>query len=308
MGCACGKEVLEVDGKKYVVRGRLGEGGFSYVDLVEDICTHKMYAVKRINADTDEDEIKALKEVEYYCNINHPNIISCVGWVKKEASCTGSAVGAEVLIVLPFYKRGTLQEELTRRSIQNQHYSEKDVLHLFRMICEGVKVLHDSKPFAIAHRDLKPGNILLADDFRPVIMDLGSAGPARHEIHNSAEAKSFEDMAAQHCSMFYRAPELFHVESHSFLDERTDIWALGCLLYAICFFVSPFEMAYQHGGSIALAVVGGNVRIPEDSIYSQGLHDLILPMLMVNAMERPFIDSIIQRIEILLQIPDKDEC
>lgn len=308
MGCACGKEVLDVNGKKYVVRGRVGEGGFSYVDLVEEMYSHKLYAVKRINTDTDEDEIKALKEVEYYRSVHHPNVISCIDWSKKGVPSSGMDNCAEVLMVLPFFRRGTLQEDLASRAKRNQRYSQEDVLRLFLEICKGVRALHDSKPFAIAHRDLKPGNVLLADDFQPVIMDLGSAGPARHEIHSSAEAKHFEDMAAQHCSMFYRAPELFHVESHSFLDERTDIWALGCLLYAICFFKSPFETAYEHGGSVALAVVGGNVRIPDDSKYSQDLHDLILSMLTVNAMERPFIDGVIRHVELLLQTPNKEEC
>ena len=45
--------------------------------------------------------------------------------------------------------------------------------------------------------------------------------------------------------------------------------SLGCLLYALCFFKSPFEAAYERGDSVALAVLAGTVHVPDDSPYSQ---------------------------------------
>lgn len=52
----------------------------------------------------------------------------------------------------------------------------------------------------------------------------GSATQARVQISNTSNAQSLQDLAAERCSMPYRAPELFNVEAHCIIDERTDIW------------------------------------------------------------------------------------
>lgn len=53
------------------------------------------------------------------------------------------------------------------------------------------------------------------------------------------------------------------------IDERTDIWSLGCVLYAICFFKCPYDVIYEKGDSVALAVLSGNVDFPDNSPYSE---------------------------------------
>ena len=54
--------------------------------------------------------------------------------------------------------------------------------------------------------------------------------------------------------MTYRPPELYHVATGSLVDERTDIWSLGCLLFALMHFRGPFDAVYERGDSVALAV------------------------------------------------------
>lgn len=78
-------------------------------------------------------------------------------------------------------------------------------------------------PFA--HRDIKPANVLIADDGQtPVLMDFGSMARARVKIQTRQQALHEQDLAAEHCSMPYRAPELFDVKTGSTLDEKVDIW------------------------------------------------------------------------------------
>ena len=70
-------------------------------------------------------------------------------------------------------QRGTLHDELIRRESRKDPFSESMVLNTFFQICEGVLYLHNLQPEPIAHRDLKPHNLLLDDDLTPIIMDLG---------------------------------------------------------------------------------------------------------------------------------------
>lgn len=53
---------------------------------------------------------------------------------------------------------------------------------------------------------------------------LGSVAPARVKVSGNQAAQTLQDIAAERCSMPYRAPELFNVESYCMIDERTDIW------------------------------------------------------------------------------------
>jgi serine/threonine kinase 16 len=73
-------------------------------------------------------------------------------------------------------------------------------------------------------RDVKPHNVMLKADGTPVLMDFGSMGYARHEVKNASEATALQDLAAERCSMAYRAPELFSVQTHDVIDEKVDIW------------------------------------------------------------------------------------
>nr|XP_015214928.1 PREDICTED: serine/threonine-protein kinase 16 [Lepisosteus oculatus] len=146
-----------------------------------------------------------------------------------------------------------------------------------------------------AHRDLKPTNVLLEDDDRPVLMDLGSMNRARIEVKGSREAMTVQDWAAQRCTISYRAPELFNVESHCIIDERTDIWSLGCVLYGMMMLEGPFDMIFQKGDSVALAVQNP-VTVPQPCRYSEGLQSLLSSIMVPNPQERPDINWVLNQI------------
>jgi AP2-associated kinase len=75
----------------------------------------------------------------------------------------------------------------------------------------------------------------------------------------------------EHCrftTLAYRAPEMVSLYSGSTITTKADIWALGCLLFKLCFFTTPF-------GESPLAIVSGRFFIPDNSKYSESLHSLI---------------------------------
>ncbi|KAI5833720.1 Pkinase-domain-containing protein [Schizophyllum commune Tattone D] len=153
-----------------------------------------------------------------------------------------------------------------------------------------------------AHRDIKPGNVMIADDgVTPILMDFGSTVKARIPIQNRNQALVQQDIAAEQSTMTYRAPELFDVKTGVTLDEMVDIWSLGCMLYALAYNHSPFESTQgEQGGSIAMAVLNAQYKHPP-SAYSQGLKDLIDSMLKVNPADRPDIHRVIQMTDRVLQ-------
>lgn len=57
--------------------------------------------------------------------------------------------------------------------------------------------------------------------------------PARVKVCGAHEAQTLQDIAAERCSMPYRAPELFNVESYCMIDERTDIWVIHLIFLKV---------------------------------------------------------------------------
>ncbi|KAJ2841575.1 Serine/threonine-protein kinase env7 [Coemansia brasiliensis] len=166
-----------------------------------------------------------------------------------------------------------------------------------------VDIKSTSSQYGLVHGDIKLGNVMLADDGRtPVLMDFGSVRPAHIKAQTRMQALQIQDDAAQRCTMPYRAPELFDVQRGAEFDTRTDVWALGCLLFALAYGFTPFEDPHEGpGASIALAAANARYRVPESSPYSKRIPQLVAYMLEPDPQTRPFIDQVIAQINSLYQ-------
>jgi serine/threonine kinase 16 len=147
-----------------------------------------------------------------------------------------------------------------------------------------------------AHRDIKPHNILLDHDSKPVIMDLGSATIARVQVTSRRQASLLQEEAAIKASAPYRCPELTEVPNEICIDERIDIWSLGCTAYCLAFGNSPFESTRE--GVLRLAILNGNYKKPtpartRDCSFSTGFMDLVQTMLAVDPGQRPYARDIL---------------
>ncbi|KAI8990797.1 kinase-like domain-containing protein [Mycotypha africana] len=294
---------LKINGRNFRLTRLLGEGGFALVYLAEDD-NKDLFAVKVIRCKTGNEVVeKAKREAIITDRFQHENIIKIVDMclIKEE---DGSKT---VYIIMPFYKRGNLQDLMNSNNCQGKHLPERHLLTLFRGVCQGVLALSNYKTktgrhIPWAHRDIKPANVLLSDDYKvPILMDFGSALPARIEILDRKIAMAEQDNAAENCSMPYRAPELFDVKVGTTLTEKVDVWSLGCTLFAMAYGESPFEMTVnQQGGALPLAVLNRQFYFPHQSHYSRQFQDLISWMLTSDPKSRPDITKVVEVLDGIL--------
>jgi len=292
-------KIISINRRKFIIQKKIGEGGFSYVYLVTDPYTSKQFAIKKTLCQTEELFASAKKELDILKNYKHENLLKLYDFEFKRASS-----GQEVYTLLPFYKRGTVQDVLYEKREKSQYFSEPEILKMFLHACRAVNEFHKQKP-PLAHNDIKPGNLLISDSGLIILFDFGSVSPGRHLVSSRQEASSLQDWATSNCTPLFKPPELFDVISDMHLDERTDIWSLGCTLYAMAFNQSPFE-SHAEQGSVAMAVSVGRYDIPAGSEkrLSKGFVELVNSMLQTDLAKRPFIQDVINKVNQLLG--DKD--
>ncbi|KAG6187362.1 hypothetical protein E4U36_008100 [Claviceps purpurea] len=360
LNCFPGSPTLKINRRSFKILRLLGEGGFSYVYLVEDTTSHQLFALKKIRCPFGAESVQqAMREVEAYRLFAHiPSIISAMDHAvatERGAAAADDDACKTVYVLLPYYRRGNLQDMINANLVNHESFPERHLMMLFLGVCKALRAMHEYKPppaermqmgneedgdndddgdgvddedhppnrrgatrgkrteeeeqgeqqrplmvatlddtnttnntisssttsttsnsprnsrtttkfQSYAHRDIKPGNIMIDDSgSTPILMDLGSVAPSPIAITTPSLALQIQDTAAEHSTMSYRAPELFDVRTGSTIDTKVDIWSLGCTLYACLVGKSPFEMrSDETGGTLSLCVLGGDWRFPDE--------------------------------------------
>ncbi|KAI8965961.1 kinase-like protein [Daldinia sp. FL1419] len=383
LNCFPGSPTLKINSRSFKILRLLGEGGFSYVYLVQDTATAELFALKKIRCPFGAESVQqAMREVEAYKTFSHtPNIIHSVDY--SIASERNDADAKTVYVLLPYYRRGNLQDIINANLVNHTQFPEKELMRLFLGVCKALKYMHQyrgpaagermeagnaksgedgggrrgnrnkavaaadaddeteqARPLMVnqevaapgerrsyAHRDIKPGNIMIDDSgSEPIIMDLGSISESPIPITTRSLAIAQQDIAAEHSTMPYRAPELFDVKTGTIIDTKVDIWSLGCTLYACLVGKSPFEMrSDETGGSLSMCVLGGDWRFPDESprgqkkgkapagagpgegVISEPIKEVVRKCLKVEPAERPDIEELIDIVEgVIDELPEDD--
>ncbi|XP_078437850.1 protein kinase superfamily protein isoform X2 [Wolffia australiana] len=280
--------IVDIGSIKVQVRNVLAEGGFSCVYLATDaVQTTKNYALKHMICNDEESLDLAKKEVSVMKILKgHPNIITLHASAIFEMGRT-----KEVLLLMEFCEK-SLVNVLENRGAG--YFEEKQVLMIFRDICNAVFSTHCRTP-PIAHRDLKAENVLLGADGAWKLCDFGSTSTNHKCFSRPEEMGVEEDVIRKHTTPAYRAPEMWDLYRKEIISEKVDIWALGCLLYRICYLKSAFD------GESKLQILNGNYRIPDLPKYSATITDLIKDMLQSSPQSRPDITQVWFRVN--LQLP-----
>ncbi|XP_029459886.1 AP2-associated protein kinase 1 isoform X13 [Rhinatrema bivittatum] len=253
----------------------LAEGGFAIVFLVRTNNGMKC-ALKRMYVNNEHDLQVCKREIQIMRDLSgHKNI---VGYIDSSINSVSSGDVWEVLILMDFCRGGQVVNLMNQRL--QTGFTESEVLQIFCDTCEAVARLHQCK-MPITHRDLKVENILLHDRGHYVLCDFGSA-TNKYQNPQTEGVNAVEEEIKKYTTLSYRAPEMVNLYSGKVITTKADIWALGCLLYKLCYFTLPF-------GESQVAICDGNFTIPDNSRYSHDMHCLIRYMLEPDPDKRPDI-------------------
>ncbi|XP_038869778.1 BMP-2-inducible protein kinase-like isoform X2 [Salvelinus namaycush] len=267
-------KVFAVGRFQVMVEELIAEGGFSVVFLARTqsgmrCALKRMYVNNVPDLNIYKREITIMKELS-----GHKNIVN---YLDSTINSVGDSVW-EVLILMEYCKAGQVVKQMNQRL--HIGFTEPEVLTIFTDTCEAVARLHQCRT-PVIHRDLKVENILLSDNGSYVLCDFGSA---THKVllpHKDG-VTAVEDEIKKYTTLSYRAPEMINVYAGKAITTKADIWALGCLLYKLCFFSLPF-------GESQVAICDGTFIVPDNSKFSFKLHCLIRYMLEADHEKRPDI-------------------
>lgn len=267
--------VFSIGRYQVTVEETVAEGGFAIVFLVR---THQgvRCALKRMFVNNEYDLQVCNREIQIMRDlVGNKNI---VGFLDSSITAVGSGDVWEVLILMDFCRGGQVVNLMNQRL--QTGFSEPEVLQIFCDTCEAVTRLHQCKT-PIIHRDLKVENILLHDRGHYVLCDFGSA-INRSQNPQTEGVAAVEEEIKKYTTLSYRAPEMVNLYGGTVITTKADIWALGCLLYKLCYFTLPF-------GESQVAICDGSFTIPDNSRYSHDMHCLIRYMLEPDPDVRPDI-------------------
>jgi serine/threonine kinase 16 len=145
LACFPSSPNLKINSRSFKILRLLGEGGFSYVYLVEDTSTHALYALKKIRCPFGQESVaQALKEVEAYkLFAPHQYIIPAID--HSVASDKSDASQKTVYILLPYYRRGNLQDMINANLVNHTQFPEKQLLQMMLGVCKALKTMHQYK-------------------------------------------------------------------------------------------------------------------------------------------------------------------
>ena len=260
---------IQVGSHKVVIQKYFSEGGFAHVYLVKmpkpidgtDIAVLKRVAVPdKENLANMRTEVETMKKLK-----GHRPIVT---YYDSHASQLKGG-GYEVFLLMEFCNGGGLIDFMNTR-LKNR-LTEPEILKIFSDVTEGVACMHYLKP-PLLHRDLKVENVLITStggSKRFKLCDFGSTAPPRPAAKTAAECRLIEDDVQKHTTLQYRSPEMIDVYRKQPIDEKSDIWALGVLLYKLCYYTTPFEEQGQ------LAILNASFKFPAHPVFSDRLKKLI---------------------------------
>ena len=204
----------------YKITAKLGEGGMGVVYKAEDTKLERTVALKFLAAHLLQDEEankRFHREAKAAASVHHPNV------------CPVYEIGEEdgrTFLAMAFIEGESLDKKIEQGPLTIQ-----ETLDISGQIAKGLEAAHDK---GVVHRDIKPGNVMLDDKGHVTVMDFGLA--------LLTEGSKLTQLDTTVGTVAYMSPEQAQGMN---VDHRTDVWALGCVVYEMVRGERPFQGLYD---------------------------------------------------------------
>ena len=202
-------------GERYELLEKLGGGGMGVVYKGRDRESGRLVALKFLSESLAEDPVirrRFHREARAAAELEHPNIGAIHGVEEQDG---------RLFLVMPFYGGGTLKARIAGGPLPIA-----DAVSCAIQIAEGLSLAHG---WGIIHRDIKPANLVFADDGTLKILDFGIAKVGGEKLTRTGLVLG---------TLAYMSPEQ---ATGGTVDHRTDLWALGVVLYEMLVGRPPFS-------------------------------------------------------------------
>ena len=253
---------MELFNGKYQKECLLGRGAFSEVWKVIDIQTGVVQALKIYSPSTamEDDGIVMMKhEFALMANASHQNLLRPLYF---------DICNQRPFLVLSYCKNGNIKKKVG-------HFSEAEAWKLLKDAASGLAYLHEMEP-PVIHQDIKPENILIADNGSYMLTDFGVSTKAKSNMSQISN----EDRTFQSAGTFpYMPPEKFSKNNLPIL--ASDIWSLGVTVYEMLM----GELPFGNEGGLRQKIGADIPEIQGD--YSLDLRDILVKCMAKEPWERP---------------------
>jgi WD40 repeat protein/serine/threonine protein kinase len=263
----------------YKLIEQIGEGGMGSVWMAQQTKpVQRLVAVKLIKAGMDTRQVIARFEAERQALalMDHPNIARVLDGGTTKGEPGGVSPGR------PYFVMDLVKGVPITRYCDEHHLTPRQRLELFIPVCQAIQHAHQK---GIIHRDLKPNNVLVAPyDGKAVVkvIDFGVAKAAGQQLTDRTLVTGFGAVVG---TLEYMSPEQAELNNHD-IDTRSDIYALGVLLYELLAGSPPFSRKeLEQAGMVEMLRV---IREQEPSKPSTKLSSSdALPTLSANRGTEP---------------------
>ena len=241
---------------RYQVIDTLGEGGFSRVVKALDTKMEREVAVKIIAA-SKKTAVRALREAKTVALLNHPNIVTLHEFEERNDY---------YYLIMELVEGRSVADMLDRY----ERFPAEMATAVAMSVCEALECAHTND---VIHRDIKPGNLRIMDDGHVKVMDFGIA-----RLRSAAKTSGVTADGEIVGTFAYMSPEQSGGEQ---IDERSDIFSMGVLLYEMVTGRLPFE-ADTPAGTI-YKIINDDPVPPAES--GQGI-SRVLSRMILNALSK----------------------